>query len=117
MIYQILNNPTNLDELNNYVDSMDYGANDLLTICWTSGTTGSPKGVPRSHNLWGTMAKAAYHLADTQKGDILLNPFPLVNMASIGGWFNSLICKGKLIQHHPFDLGILNQMSQKARKS
>ena len=39
-----LNNPTNLDELNNYVDSMDYGANDLLTICWTSGTTGSPKG-------------------------------------------------------------------------
>ena len=35
-------------------------------------------------------------------------------MASIGGFlFNWLICKGKLIQHHPFDLGIfLNQMSQ-----
>ena len=73
-------------------------ANDILTICWTSGTTGTPKGVPRSHNLWVTMAKAAYHLADTQKGDILLNPFPLVNMASIGGFlFNWLICKGKLI--------------------
>ena len=60
------------------------------------------------------MAKAAYHLANTQKGDILLNPFPLVNMASIGGFlFNWLICKGKLIQHHPFDLNIyLNQLSE-----
>ena len=92
---------------------MDYSANDILTICWTSGTTGTPKGVPRSHNLWGTMARAAYHLANTQKGDILLNPFPLVNMASIGGFlFNWLICQGKLIQHHPFDLQIyLNQMA------
>lgn len=102
------------DEIEEYVKEMDYSANDILTICWTSGTTGTPKGVPRSHNLWGTMAKAAYHLADTQKGDILLNPFPLVNMASIGGFlFNWLICKGKLIQHHPFDLQIfLNQMSE-----
>ncbi len=102
-----------LDKLDNYVKSMEYSANDILTICWTSGTTGTPKGVPRSHNLWGTMAKAAYHLADTKEGDILLNPFPLVNMASIGGFlFNWLICKGKLIQHHPFDLQIfLTQMA------
>ena len=97
-----------------YIQSITNSANDILTICWTSGTTGTPKGVPRSHNLWSTMAKAAYHLADTQKGDILLNPFPLVNMASIGGFlFNWLICKGKLIQHHPFDLNIyLNQLSE-----
>ena len=96
-----------------YIESITNSANDILTICWTSGTTGTPKGVPRSHNLWGTMAKAAYHLAGTQKGDILLNPFPLVNMASIGGFlFNWLICRGKLVQHHPFDLQIyLNQMS------
>ena len=103
----------NDDEVEAYLKSMDYSANDILTICWTSGTTGTPKGVPRSHNLWGTMARAAYHLANTQKGDILLNPFPLVNMASIGGFlFNWLICQGKLIQHHPFDLQIyLNQMA------
>ena len=97
-----------------YTQSIANSANDILTICWTSGTTGTPKGVPRSHNLWITMAKAAYHLANTQKGDILLNPFPLVNMASIGGFlFNWLICKGKLIQHHPFDLNIyLSQLSK-----
>jgi cyclohexanecarboxylate-CoA ligase len=105
---------SNAIEVDQYIQSMEYSSNDILTICWTSGTTGTPKGVPRSHNLWGTMAKAAYHLADTQKGDILLNPFPLVNMASIGGFlFNWLICQGKLIQHHPFDLQIyLNQMAE-----
>jgi len=26
------------------------GANDVFTICWTSGTEAQPKGVPRSHN-------------------------------------------------------------------
>lgn len=27
-------------------------ANSVISICWTSGTTGTPKGVPRSHNMW-----------------------------------------------------------------
>ena len=88
-------------------------ANDIFTICWTSGTTGTPKGVPRSHNLWLPMAKAAAFVSETEKGDTLLNPFPMINMASIGGFlFNWLLCKGKLVQHHPFDLNVfLNQIS------
>lgn len=82
-------------------------ANDIFTICWTSGTTGTPKGVPRSHNLWLPMAKAAAFVSETEEGDTLLNPFPMINMASIGGFlFNWLLCKGKLIQHHPFDLNV-----------
>ena len=82
-------------------------ANDVFTICWTSGTTGTPKGVPRSHNLWLPMAKAAAFVSETEEGDTLLNPFPMINMASIGGFlFNWLLCKGKLIQHHPFDLNV-----------
>ena len=88
-------------------------ANDIFTICWTSGTTGTPKGVPRSHNLWLPMAKAAAFVSETEEGDTLLNPFPMINMASIGGFlFNWLLCKGKLVQHHPFDLNVfLNQIS------
>ncbi len=27
-------------------------ANDIFTVCWTSGTEADPKGVPRSHNHW-----------------------------------------------------------------
>ena len=88
-------------------------ANDIFTICWTSGTTGTPKGVPRSHNLWLPMAKAAGYVSETEEGDTLLNPFPMINMASIGGFlFNWLLCKGKLVQHHPFDLNVfLNQIA------
>ena len=93
-------------------------ANDIFTICWTSGTTGTPKGVPRSHNLWLPMAKAASFISETKKGDTLLNPFPMINMASIGGFlFNWLLCKGKLIQHHPFDLNVfLKQISNEKVK-
>ena len=88
-------------------------SNDIFTICWTSGTTGTPKGVPRSHNLWLPMAKAAAFVSETEEGDTLLNPFPMINMASIGGFlFNWLLCKGKLVQHHPFDLNVfLTQIS------
>ena len=88
-------------------------ADDIFTICWTSGTTGTPKGVPRSHNLWLPMAKAAAFVSETEEGDTLLNPFPMINMASIGGFlFNWLLCKGTLVQHHPFDLNVfLTQIS------
>ncbi|MDG0965874.1 MAG: class I adenylate-forming enzyme family protein [SAR86 cluster bacterium] len=90
-----------------YADDNPTSANDIFTICWTSGTTGTPKGVPRSHNLWLPMAKAAAFVSETEEGDTLLNPFPMINMASIGGFlFNWLLCKGKLIQHHPFDLNV-----------
>ena len=101
-----------------YAQKNPITANDIFTICWTSGTTGTPKGVPRSHNLWLTMAKAAAFVSETEEGDVLLNPFPMINMASIGGFlFNWLLCKGKLIQHHPFDLNVfLGQISNERVK-
>ena len=96
-----------------YAQDNPITANDIFTICWTSGTTGTPKGVPRSHNLWLPMAKAAGYVSETEEGDTLLNPFPMINMASIGGFlFNWLLCKGRLVQHHPFDLNVfLNQIA------
>ena len=32
------------------------GADDIVTLCFTSGTTGKPKAVPRSHNEWLSIA-------------------------------------------------------------
>ena len=87
-------------------------ANDILTICWTSGTTGRPKGVPRSTNHWLAITPAAGDLAELRDGDVLLNPFPMVNMGGIGGFlFNWLKCQGTLVLHHPMDLPVfLNQL-------
>ena len=39
-----------------YAAAHPVSANDVFTICWTSGTVAEPKGVPRSHNLWIAIA-------------------------------------------------------------
>ncbi len=80
-------------------------ADDIATICWTSGTEGTPKGVPRSHNHWRAISWAHLRGAGIQPGETLLNPFPLVNMAALGGCFMSwLHTGGTLLLHHPLDL-------------
>lgn len=83
----------------------DVSANDIFTICWTSGTEADPKGVPRSHNHWIWIAYASVDGCEFEPGHHLLNPFPLINMAGIGGMlFPWLISGGKLVLHQPFDL-------------
>jgi acyl-CoA synthetase (AMP-forming)/AMP-acid ligase II len=82
-------------------------ADDIFTICWTSGTEGVPKGVPRSHNHWLAICIGHFEAALIAPGDRLLNPFPMINMAAIGGCFLSwLLARGTLLLHHPLDLKV-----------
>jgi acyl-CoA synthetase (AMP-forming)/AMP-acid ligase II len=82
-------------------------ANDLFTICWTSGTEGVPKGVPRSHNEWLAIPENIILSGGLQPGCHLLNAFPLVNMAGIAGQFLPwLQTAAKLVMHHPFSLPV-----------
>ncbi len=84
-------------------------ADDIATICWTSGTEGSPKAVPRTHNNWNASAigvSEGFGMG-TEPEQILL-PFPLINTAAIGGvtmpW---LYNGGTLVLHQPFELDVL----------
>ena len=85
-------------------------ANDIATLCWTSGTEAAPKGVPRSHNEWLIVAPSIIEAAELQTGARLLNPFALVNMA---GWSTCIAAwlklEGTVVQHHPFDLEVFLQ--------
>ncbi len=92
------------------------GANDVFTICWTSGTEGVPKGVPRSHNEWLAIPENIILSGGLKPGCHLLNAFPLVNMAGIAGQFLPWLLTGaKLVMHHPFNLGIfLTQVKDEA---
>ncbi len=88
-----------------YIAAHPTAAGEVLTICWTSGTESRPKGVPRDHNHWVLNARIVAEAGGMRDGDVLLNPFPLVNIGSIGGqvmpW---LLLRGRMVLHHPFDL-------------
>ena len=89
-------------------------ANGIATICWTSGTTGTPKGVPRSHNCWVAAGRFNVSGVGLSADDRVLCPFPLVNMAGIGGMLVPWLLTGyRLVLHQPFDLPtFLSQISQ-----
>ena len=100
--------------LQEHIAALGVSADDVATVCWTSGTEGMPKGVPRTHNHWIAISYAHLHGAGIRQGERLLNPFPLINMAAIGGCFMSwLHCAGTLVLHHPLDLAVyLRQIAE-----
>lgn len=88
-------------------------ANHIATICWTSGTTGTPKGVPRSHNMWLATALGTATAGEYRSGDTLLMPFPMVNMAALGGFlFPAAMLGCTVVLHHPFDAQLYLQQLQ-----
>lgn len=93
-----------------HLENTKVTANDVLTICWTSGTEAKPKGVPRSHNEWFIVGNSVIDAGQLKKGDHLLIPYPFVNMAGIStclvAW---LMIEGALYHHHPFDIDVFVQ--------
>ena len=91
-------------------------ANDVLTVCWTSGTEATPKGVPRSHNEWLVVAPSIIEAGEIRPQARLLNPFPLVNMAgfstAMAAW---LVLGGTVVQHQPFTLPVFLQQLRDER--
>ena len=80
-------------------------ADDAITICWTSGSEGFPKGVARSHNRWliyGSLISTSYEVHD---GCRFLNGRPLVTHGAFVGtivpWLHHA---GTIVNHHPFHL-------------
>jgi acyl-CoA synthetase (AMP-forming)/AMP-acid ligase II len=99
-----------------YLERKRPNANDIFTICWTSGTESKPKGVPRSHNHWIAIGKVVAEAAALKDGEVLLGPFPMINMAAIGGvlvpW---LLSAGTMVLHHPFDVAVFLGQIQSER--
>ena len=78
--------------------------NDLVTVCWTSGTESTPKGVMRAHYDWMCFSWTTVDAPQLTADDVMLNPFPMINMAGINGMFLPWLRTGcVLVQHHPFD--------------
>lgn len=75
-----------LDELaDNSTAEADMGRisyGDAAAVLWTSGTTGRPKGVIQSHNVWIRAAINNNELYGTGSGDVTYNCLPLYNSAA-----------------------------------
>lgn len=89
-------------------------AEQLYTLCWTSGTTGTPKAVPRRHRHWLAMIPVFEDATELAEHATMLGPFPMTNMAAISTFLLYwLSVKGRLVLHHPLDLPVfLKQIEQ-----
>ena len=91
-------------------------ANDVFSICWTSGTEAAPKGVPRSHNEWLIVPPSIIEAGQLEPGARLLNPFPLVNMSGLSAALVTwLVLGGTVVQHQPFSLSVFLQQLREER--
>lgn len=87
-------------------------ADDVVTVCWTSGTTGTPKGVPRTNAMWLASGSFQVERLDLTSDDRILCPFPVVNMAGIGGMVVPWILTGAALHlHQPLDLPVFLQQA------
>lgn len=94
-------------ELRRYLARLEQDPNDCVTLVWTSGTEGSPKGVPRAYGDWEVLGLSCVQSPRLTASDVLLNPFPMVNGGGLAGMFMPWLLLGTtLVQHHPFDLDV-----------
>jgi acyl-CoA synthetase (AMP-forming)/AMP-acid ligase II len=97
-----------------YADALHVDANEIHTLHWTSGTTGDPKCVPRSHNQWHGTGTCCADVGRLQPGDRLLAPMQMVHTAGYSGlvmpW---LELQGTIVLHQPFDMSVfLDQLER-----
>lgn len=100
----------NAQQMRDHMHSIGLTANDVLTLCWTSGTEARPKGVPRNHNEWLIVGRSVVDAGQLKDGAQMVIPFPFVNMAGVStsllAW---LLTGGGLHHHQPFDLNVFVQ--------
>lgn len=108
--------PWSAAQMRAHMQHIGLTADDVFTICWTSGTESRSKGVPRSHNEWLIVGQSVADAGQMQPGAQMVIPFPFVNMAGIStsliAW---LLTAGGLHHHHPFDLEVFIRQLQDHR--
>jgi acyl-CoA synthetase (AMP-forming)/AMP-acid ligase II len=108
--------PEGDDAYRAYRAGLEIHPNDCVTLSWTSGTEGFPKGVPRAHGDWQAVTLGTISTPRLTPDDVLLNPFPMVNAGGMAGMFMPWMMLGAtLVQHHPFDLEVFLQQIEDER--
>ncbi|MDO8771307.1 MAG: class I adenylate-forming enzyme family protein [Burkholderiaceae bacterium] len=89
------------------LDAIDVDANDIFSLCWSSGTEALSKGCPMSHNNWLFQMNLIPQTAGLHEGDRVLATAPVVNMTGVATWLASLAIGGTTLLHHPLNMPLL----------
>ncbi|GEL20015.1 AMP-dependent synthetase [Pseudonocardia asaccharolytica DSM 44247 = NBRC 16224] len=80
-------------------EPVDRAADDLLSLMYTSGTTGAPKAVMLTHRSWHTVADMAQEVLGFRGDDVVLHVAPLTHGAgflllpTLAAGGNNLLCR------------------------
>ncbi|WP_305093750.1 long-chain fatty acid--CoA ligase [Prescottella sp. R16] len=92
------------DEVAAYAATLAPAPDDCISICWTAGTGGRPKGVPHAHCESLALARSVVADARLEPGDVMLNPVPSSTATGITGTLLPWLVAGcVLVQHEPSD--------------
>lgn len=89
------------------LDAIDVDANDIFSLCWSSGTEALSKACPMSHNNWLFQMNLIPQTAGLHEGDRVLATAPVVNMTGVATWLASLAIGGTTLLHHPLNMPLL----------
>jgi len=97
------------------VPPLDLAAGHPATICYTSGTTGDPKGAVLTHGSWNAASQGwAQAIALTVEDRVLL-PFPLAFTGGFAVFLFTLWSGGRLVLEPSFDAGRTLELFEKER--
>jgi len=92
-------------------------ANDVLTMCFTSGTEADPKGCPRTHNHWKAFERSAFlhHLTENVHDKVVM-ALPWINLFGQSvGILSMAMVGGTLILLDGFNPAVMAQTISKEK--
>jgi len=92
-------------------------ANDVLTMCYTSGTEADPKGCPRTHNHWKVFERSAFlhHLTENVHDKVVM-ALPWINLFGQSvGILSMAMVGGTLILLDGFNPAVMAQTIHKEK--